>query len=212
VFASLDSEFQKLLRLANGRNPNRSYVAALKAVRQLRPDLESRVALLAGNNSGRSVARIGAIEAGILRTLEQMLPHAALSYRQVLDDLAGSPRHSYRGTATELREVVRETLDHLAPDTDVQKSAGFKLEKDRKAPTMKQKARFILKARGLGDSSRAAPENSVELLEDQIASLTRSVYERGSASTHGATVKSQVLSFKAYADAVLAELLGLHSQ
>jgi hypothetical protein len=75
---------------------------------------------------------------------------------------------------------------------------------------MRQKARFILKARGVGESSRTAPEQSVELLEEQIASLARSVYERGSASTHAATVKPQVLSFKSYADAVLAELLQLH--
>ena len=101
-------------------------------------------------------------------------------------------------------------MDHLAPDQAVQASPGFKLEKDRKGPTMKQKARYILKARGVGESSRAAPEQSVELLEEQIASLARSVYERGSASTHGATAKSQVLSFKGYADAVLAELLQLH--
>jgi hypothetical protein len=212
AFLEMDGLFQNLLRLANGGNPKRSYIATLKAVRRARPGFETRVELSRGSIVTHSAREIAPAEAGIVRTLEQMLPHAALSYRQVLDDLAGPIRHSYRGTATELREVVRETLDHLAPDADVQKAPGFKLEKDRKGPTMKQKARFILKARGLGDSSRTAPETAVELLEDQIASLARSVYERGSASTHGATIKSQVLSFKAYADAVLAELLELHTQ
>jgi hypothetical protein len=141
-----------------------------------------------------------------------MLPREALAYRQVLQDLTAQSRFSYRGTATELREVVREVLDHLAPNEAVMRSSGFKLEKDRRAPTMKQKARFILKARGLGESSRSAPENSVELLEEQIASLTRSVYDRGSVSTHNVTVKAEVLSFKAYADAVLAELLQVHER
>jgi len=139
------------------------------------------------------------------------LPEAALSYRQVLQDLAGPARYSYRGTATELREIVREVLDHLAPDDEVMKSPGFKLEKDRRAPTMKQKARFILRARGLGDTSRKAPEDAVELLEDQIASLARSVYDRGSASTHSATRIEAVSNFKGYADAVLAELLAVHT-
>jgi hypothetical protein len=208
-----DELLQYLLRLANGRNAKRSYSTTLRALRKLRPVLETRLETSRGlAATRRNSGVLTALEAGIVRTLEQMLPHAALSYRQVLEDLAAPERYSYRGTATELREVVRETLDHLAPDADVMRAAGFKLEKDRKAPTMKQKARFILKARGLGDSSRSAPESSVELLEDQTASLARSVYERGSASTHAATAKSQVLSFKAYADAVLAELLQLHLQ
>lgn len=206
-----DGIFQGLLRLANGRNPKRSYLRAVRSARQLRPELEARVDMLKGAQAGDTTHLITSVEAGVIRTLEQMLPHAALSYRQVIADLCGPNRFSYRGTATELREVVREVLDHLAPDDAVLKSPGFKLEKDRRGPTMKQKARFILRARGVGESSRSAPEQSVELLEDQIASLARSVYERGSASTHGATAKSQVLSFKGYADAVLAELLQLHA-
>ena len=173
--------------------------------------LQTRIDLLDGQaRTARTQSNVTRLEAGIVETLEKMLPQTALCYRQVLSDLFGQDRLSYRGTATELREVVREVLDHLAPDQAVQASPGFKLEKDRKGPTMKQKARYILKARGVGESSRAAPEQSVELLEEQIASLARSVYERGSASTHGATAKSQVLSFKGYADAVLAELLQLH--
>lgn len=207
----LDSCLQGLLRLANGRNPKRSYQRALRSVRGFRPELEARVDMRTGHAQRRDfVAPTSQLETGVIRTLEQMLPHAALSYRQVLADLAGPPRYSYRGTATELREVVREVLDHLAPDIEVVKAPAFKLEKERRGPTMKQKARFILRARGVGESSRSAPEQSVELLEDQIASLARSVYERGSASTHAVTLKAQVLSFKAYADAVLAELLQLH--
>lgn len=208
---AFDAGVQQLLRLSNGPNLKTSYARVLKQLRQSRPDLQTRLHRLAGQSQHPSAGVATAHEQSVIATLEKMLPHAALSYRQVIADLASSPRFSYRGTATELREVVRETLDHLAPDAEVMKASGFKLEKDRRAPTMKQKARFILKARGVGDSSRAAPEQSVELLEDQIASLARSVYERGSASTHAAMMKAQVLSFKGYADAVLAELLGLHS-
>ena len=208
----LDRLLQELLRLANGRNQKKSYAKVLRAIRQMRPALQARIATHEGQAAARGpVRQFTDLESGIVQTLEQMLLDAALSYRQVLSDVSAPNRYSYRGTATELREVVREVLDHLAPDAAVMKAPGFKLEKNRLAPTMKQKARFILKARGLGDSARSAPEQSVELLEDQIASLARSVYERGSASTHGATVKTQLLSFKAYADAVLAELLQLHA-
>lgn len=210
--SATDASTHALLRLSNGPNPKKSYLRELKVLRQERPTLQSRMHLLAGQAKLHpNQVSTTSLEAGVISTLEKMLPHAALSYRQVLADLSGPDRLSYRGTATELREVVREVLDHLAPDKAVVSSPGFKLEKDRKAPTMKQKARFILKARGVGDSSRTAPEQAVELLEEQIASLARSVYERGSASAHAATVKSQVLSFKAYADAVLGELLQLHA-
>ena len=44
-------------------------------------------------------------------------------------------RISYRGTAAELREVLRELLDHLAPDADVLKS-GIRLEAGQTTPTM----------------------------------------------------------------------------
>jgi hypothetical protein len=207
----LDAENHRLLRLSNGLNSKRSYSRVLKTLRQVRPEIQGRRHILEGQRRNANHApHTTPLETGIIVTLERMLPHTMLSYRQVIADLAGPARFSYRGTATELREVVREVLDHLAPDGDVMKAPGFKLEKDRLGPTMKQKARFILKARGVGDSSRTAPEQSVELLEDQTASLARSVYERGSASTHAATLKAQVLSFKGYADAVLAELLQLH--
>jgi hypothetical protein len=208
---AVDASVQSLLRLSNARNPRKSYLRELKVLRQARPELQMRIHLLDGK-ARRAPGQVvtTSLEAGVVATLGRMLPHAALSYQQVILDLRGPERLSYRGTATELREVVREVLDHLAPDESVLPTPGFRLEKDRKFPTMKQKARFILKARGVGDSSRTAPEQSVELLEEQIASLARSVYERGSASTHTATVKSRVLSFKAYADAVLGELLQLH--
>lgn len=211
TFADIDRLLHRINTLAVGRNPKSAYTRAVRELKTLRPTLEARALQLhselatKGNGVGTSQ-----VEDGIVNTLAQMLPVSAAGYRQVLIDLSGEARLSYRGTATELREVVREVLDHLAPDKDVIASPGFKFEKDRRAPTMKQKARFILKARGIGESTRTAPEQAVEMLELQIAGLARSVYERGSASTHGATTRVQCLTFKGFADAVLAELLQVH--
>jgi hypothetical protein len=208
---SVDDYNQRLLSLAAARNKKSSYINALRPLLKHRSLIDSRVHLLLGSLNQRKVtAGHSSIESRILATLQRMLPHSALSYHQALLDLADNKRSSYRGTATELREVVREVLDHLAPDEEVMKSVGFRLEKDRKGPTMKQKARFILKARGMGETARKAPEDAVGLLEDQIASLARSTYERGSASTHSATRIETVRYFKGYADAVLAELLQVH--
>jgi hypothetical protein len=128
--------------------------------------------------------------------------------KQVLQDLSDQQRLSYRGTAADLREVLRELLDHLAPDEEVLKT--IKLEKDQKRPTMKQKAMFVLKARGIGDTARKPAEDAVAAVEDSVGSLARSVYNRGSLSTHIATTRQEVLTFKGYADAVLADLLQIH--
>ena len=54
---------------------------------------------------------------------------------------------SYRGTANEIRETLRETLSYLAPDSEVEKQKNFKLEKGHNKPTQKQKVHFILKQR-----------------------------------------------------------------
>ena len=56
------------------------------------------------------------VEVQIIETLQSLVPTAALSYQQAIRDLADSTRVSYRGPAAELREVLREVCDHLAPD------------------------------------------------------------------------------------------------
>ena len=150
------------------------------------------------------------VETQILTTLRKLLPSAGLSYEQALRDLRGAPKLSYRGTAVELREALREVLDHLAPDADVMRSPGFKLEKDAARPTMKQKAHFILKARGAVSGALATPRDAIQRVEDASASLARSVYTRGSVSTHVATTREEVLTMKPYVDGVLAELLQVH--
>jgi hypothetical protein len=150
------------------------------------------------------------VETQILRTLRELLPTAALSYEQALRDLRDAPRLSYRGTAVELRETLREVLDHLAPDADVKASPGFKPEKHAEGPTMRQKAQFILRARGVPSGSLATSKDAIERVEAATASLARSVYNRGSVSTHVATSREEVLNMKTYVNAVLAELLQVH--
>jgi hypothetical protein len=207
AIAGADQAFQQLLRLTTGNNVRTSYTRVLKALAREYKELETLRTVTpvgAGANSSR---RVDSTEGAILFTLRSLVPSAAISYEQVIADLDGPPRLSYRGTATELREAVREVLDHMAPDAEVMATPGFKLEKDQRSPTMKQKARFILRARGVGESASKAPEDAVQLLEDQIASLARSVYVRGAVSTHSVTSRDQTVSFKRYADAVLAELL-----
>lgn len=207
MLSTADEAFQQLLRLSTGNNAKASYTRVLRLLGREYRGLETARAMTPSPAVRRTAPQFEPTEQAILDTLRSLVTSAAISYEQVIADLDGPPRLSYRGTATELREAVREVLDHMAPDADVMKMPGFKLEKDQRGPTMKQKARFILRARGLGESATRAPEDAVQLLEDQVASLARSVYVRGALSTHSVTARDQVVSFKRYADAVLAELL-----
>ena len=45
---------------------------------------------------------------------------------------------------------------------------------------------------------------------NSVGLLARSVYDRGSLSSHVATTRQEVLTLKGYADAVLADLLQIH--
>jgi Predicted pPIWI-associating nuclease len=207
----LDWISQYLLKLASATNRKSTYQTRLNELKAIRGEIEIAIEIGAAGAIGRPSARVvTATEGAILATIEKILPPTALSYRQVLQDLADPLRVSYRGTAAEVREVLRELLDHLAPDDAVLKS-GVKLEKDQKRPTMKQKAVFILKARGVGESTRKPAEDAVEAVQDSVGALARSVYSRGSQSTHVVTGRQEVLTLKGYADAVLADLLQIHS-
>lgn len=209
----LDDLMQRLLALSNGRNSKQSYSQMIKALRKLRPVVESERELRIGKGAtGQSnpLNFSSGIEEAIINTLSDLVPSAALSYQQAVRDLMTDNRASMRGTAAELREALREVLDHLAPDRVVMKTDGFKLEKDRNHPTMKQKARFILKSRGVGKTARSSPEAALERVEEGAATLARSAYDRGSVSAHIATSRQEVQQIKLYIDSVLAELLEIH--
>jgi hypothetical protein len=205
----LDRINQEVLGLAAKTNRASSYRNRFRELDKLRVSVTTAAEISSANRGGEAPAgATTTFEASILATLEQIVPTIAQSYRQVLQDLRESHRLSYRGTASELREVLRELLDHLAPDEEVLKK--IPLEKDRTHPTMKQKATFILKARGMGDTARKTPIAAVETVEESVGALARSVYDRGSLATHLVTTRQEVVTLKNYADAVLADLLQIN--
>jgi hypothetical protein len=48
---------------------------------------------------------------------------------------------------------------------------------------------------------------SLDTVEEAVAALARSTYQRGSASAHVSTTGKEIKSLKLYIDALLAELL-----
>jgi hypothetical protein len=147
------------------------------------------------------------IDIQIVFTLRQIVPSAALSYEQGLVDLRGAERKSWRGPATDLREALRETLDHLAPDKDVMKQQNFKLETGRSEPTMKQKVRYVLKQRGKSSTAVESSEAAVEAVEAALATFVRSTYSRSTVSTHTPTDRTEVLRVRDFVRISLCELL-----
>jgi predicted nuclease with RNAse H fold len=80
---------------------------------------------------------------------------------------------------------------------------------DRPKPTMKQKVRFILRARDEGSSATELPEKAVEAVDALVGGLTRSVYNFGSVVTHVAGERQAVVLLKRYVEVVLTHLLEL---
>ena len=149
-------------------------------------------------------------ESLIVQELESILPSAAASYRQAIRDLKDDSRESLRGPALELRESLREVLDHLAPDRDVEGAEGFKHEAGQLKPTMRQKTRFIRRKRRRPEGAAKTADDTVSLVDDLVAQVVRGVYQQGSLATHVASPRSQVKRLKMYVDTALAELLDLH--
>ncbi len=185
-------------------------VAGLKALlKRIISALRALEAMLLQAGASAPLLREEPLDTRILETLGRLLPSAGLSYRQALTDLRSPARFSWRGPATDLREALREVLDHLAPDADVTSQHGFRLEPDTKGPTMKQKARYVLSKRGHSRAAVDAPAEAAAAVEEIMGSFIRSVYTRSNLSTHTPTDKSEVLRVRGLVRIALSELLEL---
>jgi hypothetical protein len=201
---TFDLEMQELLQLSHTTVTAGKFVNAIKATLTTSVNLET-ICLTKTNTEHIKVAN--ASDKKIIETLKVLLPSAAASYEQAVRDLQEPSRLSWRGPATDLREALRETLDHLAPDAEVGKQPGYKLEIDARGPTQKQKVRFILSKRGLGRSASATTEDAVSAIEEILGSFVRSIYARSSVSTHTPTQKDEVLRVRDFVRVALCELL-----
>ena len=199
----IDFVVQAILQLATSSRERDAYAGQIN---ELRPYLlEATVDLMKAKGTPRLV--LSQTERTIIETLTAMLRFTAASYEQALRDISQGGRVSWRGTATELRETLREVIDYLAPDEQVMAGPGFQPEPDQNRPTQRQKVRFILRARRSSSAALAVAEASLITVDEAVAALARSTYQRGSASTHGGTSGAEIKNLKRYVDALLAELL-----
>jgi hypothetical protein len=207
--AAVDAPMQALLTLTAGQNSKRSYLILLRPLRKLLPEVEAEYEYLSSKAGGAAPPIFGSrFETDLHATLARLVPTAANSYIQGLRDLADESRMSLRGPAAELRETLREVLDKQAPDEEVMKAPGFNVAESNKGkPTMKQKARFILQARDTPSGARETTEVAIDRVEEATAALARSVYTRGSISSHVTSTRNEVAQLKRYVETVLGDLL-----
>ena len=205
----VDDLMQKLLVLCHKRGSVKRYQTLLSKARKDLIALDSR--LVALPSSDENPHPDNGVDLMIVETLNRIVPSAALSYQQALQDLQSDQRLSWRGPATDLREALRETLDHLAPDSDVTGMPGYKQSPDTNGPTMKQKVRFIMKSRGITKALSAPAETATEFVESTVGSFVRSVYTRSNVSTHTPTDKTEVIRIRDFVRVVFCELLEVHT-
>ena len=204
-----DQAWQELVRLAHANNNRSTYLKLVRglivALRGLSVQTLARTA--ERSSGGQGPSDLTPAELQLVSTLEALLPTAAASYRQGLLDLREKERLSYRGTVSEFRESLRETLDHLAPDAEIAKQPGFKYEDGQTRPTMKQKARFVLMSRGRSRTQNSVAEKAIGVVEGLAGEVVRAAYDRASLATHLETTRTEVIRIKRYVDTVLFDLL-----
>lgn len=202
---SIDAALQRLLEISQKNSAVGTYREHIKGLQTNLQEIEKLILLPQKSTK----LDLDAVDRLIITTLLGLLPSAARSYEQAILDLQSNNRLSWRGPATDLRESLRETLDHLAPDRDVVGEVGFKLEKDRSGPTMKQKVRYVLKKLGLNKSAIEAPESATEAVDELVGTFIRGVYSRSSVSTHTPTDRNEILRIRDWVRVALCELLQL---
>lgn len=205
VLTRLDSEMHELLRCTQRRTPVKDYQHILRRAHEALSELELRLirpkpqALAPPTHDGQYQK--------ILETLDRVCPSAGRSFQQGLNDFSDVDRRSWRGTAVEFREALREVLDQLAPDKAVTAQPGYKQERDTDGPTMKQKAVFVLKSRRPKDPQVKAFTEAIDVVENLIGKFVRAVYARSSLSVHAPTSCDEARRIRDYVSLVLVELL-----
>lgn len=200
-----DTQMQYLLRCAQKRTSMSVCKRTMKDINKALHELELKSiipAIIERVNSSDDIRYSKLID-----TLQKINSSAAISYEQALEDLNDTDRKSWRGTAVEFREALREVLDKLAPDEDVKAQPGFKLDQDVKGPTMRQKTVFILKSRRIAEKQIKPLADAINIVEELIGKFIRSIYERSSIATHMHTSREEAFKIRDYVTLALIELL-----
>lgn len=145
-------------------------------------------------------------EADILDRLRRHSAPLADSMEQALTDLNDHSRLSYIGQAAEVREVMRATIQTLAPDDEVKRQPWYVgIEQGgRRNPSQAERTRYAVQIRG-GDSDQG---RDIDDLTDQLVGrIGRQTYSASSSALHAGTLQTRVRKLTSWIFAVLDEVL-----
>jgi hypothetical protein len=86
------------------------------------------------------------------------------------------------------------------------RASGPKDKGDR-PPTQAEKARYIARSRGLGDTAADTLQEAATTLEERVGAVVRSLYKRTNSAAHVQRERSEIAQLVRYLDALLLELL-----
>ena len=210
-FLFIDDVMQKVVKLASEPSPRLTYKRLCGSVqRHFRDHL---LVALSRAYWSRAPERVPpGRDPDVARRLRTFDAELAESYEQVVKDLADRDRRTYRGTAAELREVIRGVLGRLAPDDQVKNTEWYKEARRTGArteanPTQSERTKFILRQRSAASAAEEAAESYMSSIEERLGHVVRAFYRRASDSAHAGAEREEVTQQLRYANALLAELL-----
>lgn len=153
------------------------------------------------------VATVG--DSSITDALAKISESLVAGYQQVHKDLADENRISWRGPADEIREVLRELLESLAPDDLVKKAPWYKQEANTEGPTQAQRARYALEQRSTQSHRVSAAQETANLVEQSVSRLVRKTFQRANNAAHTSQDRDEVKRILGYFDLLAKDLLGL---
>lgn len=149
---------------------------------------------------------LSAREAGILARLRKQSGPLADSMEQALRDMNDQSRLSYVGPAGEVREVMRATVQLMAPDDEIRKQSWFVGIKqgNKTNPSQAERTRYAVQQRR---GSKDQVEGVETLIDELVGQIGRNTYNVGSGKFHAGTDQADVWKLTGWVWAVLDEVL-----
>jgi len=210
----MDQTFQDLLRLTHKRAERRLYKQGLSRCVALLEEpilVQYDIARWTTNASPPQTDEASAI----IERLGNLQPEVADSYRQILSDLGDEKRLTFKGTANELRELLRVVLVLLAPEEEVCQCSWFKEKRvkakekngKRKQPERAERIRYILEQKTRTSRQLETAQKAVEEIDAQLGSLALPLYAETSDAAHRGAGREDVIRTLRYLNAVLLDIL-----
>ena len=200
---AIDAVLKECVELTVQRSFRRRYRTLIRKASQV---FKRQIVLALTTQTNPSL--MDAAAQAVAQKLAQLSPALAASYRQIYLDLADTGRLSYRGTANELREILREVLERLAPEQEILAQSWYQPVEGRQEPTRQQRARYILERRGAGSKAGEVATQTLTTVDKGLAKLVSDMYSRAAAAAHTSQDIAEIRRILGYFNPLIHDLCG----